>query len=134
MNGKRDETVDDAGSQKHQKKVKPNETVAVNGTKKQSEKSSPSERPNSNGTEKKDKTPNAKTKPASLREKLVESLKGSRFRFINEQLYKIPGQEAKKMFQEDPASFEAYHDGYRQQVEQWPMNPLDRMIKSILKM
>uniref|UniRef100_A0A8W7PWK8 Ribosomal RNA-processing protein 8 n=1 Tax=Anopheles coluzzii TaxID=1518534 RepID=A0A8W7PWK8_ANOCL len=134
VNGKRDETVDDAGSQKHQKKVKPNETVAVNGTKKQSENSSPSERPNSNGTEKKDKTPNAKTKPASLREKLVESLKGSRFRFINEQLYKIPGQEAKKMFQEDPASFEAYHDGYRQQVEQWPMNPLDRMIKSILKM
>ncbi|XP_309322.4 ribosomal RNA-processing protein 8 [Anopheles gambiae] len=134
VNGKRDETVDDAGSQKHQKKVKQNEIVAVNGTKKQSENSSPSEHPKSNGSEKKDKTPNAKTKPASLREKLVESLKGSRFRFINEQLYKIPGQEAKKMFQEDPASFEAYHDGYRQQVEQWPMNPLDRMIKSILKM
>ncbi|EAA05263.3 AGAP011327-PA, partial [Anopheles gambiae str. PEST] len=133
-NGKSDETVDDAGSQKHQKKVKPNETVTVNGTKKQSENSSPSEHPKSNGSEKKDKTTNAKVKPVSLREKLVESLKGSRFRFINEQLYKIPGQEAKKMFQEDPASFEAYHDGYRQQVEQWPMNPLDRMIKSILKM
>uniref|UniRef100_A0A182N3D2 Ribosomal RNA-processing protein 8 n=1 Tax=Anopheles dirus TaxID=7168 RepID=A0A182N3D2_9DIPT len=70
----------------------------------------------------------------NFRDKLIESLKGSRFRFINEQLYKMSGEEAKKLFQEDPTTFNAYHEGYRQQVEQWPMNPLNRMINSILKL
>uniref|UniRef100_A0A182Q7Q8 Ribosomal RNA-processing protein 8 n=1 Tax=Anopheles farauti TaxID=69004 RepID=A0A182Q7Q8_9DIPT len=73
-------------------------------------------------------------KSGSFRDRLVESLKGSRFRFINEQLYKMSGEEAKKLFQEDPSSFQAYHEGYRQQVEQWPMNPLNRIVKSILKL
>ncbi|XP_058118046.1 ribosomal RNA-processing protein 8 [Anopheles ziemanni] len=69
-----------------------------------------------------------------LRNKLVARLKGSRFRFINEQLYKTTGEEAKKLFQEDPDSFTAYHEGYRHQIAQWSMNPLDRIIKSIKKL
>uniref|UniRef100_A0AAG5DPA6 Ribosomal RNA-processing protein 8 n=1 Tax=Anopheles atroparvus TaxID=41427 RepID=A0AAG5DPA6_ANOAO len=70
----------------------------------------------------------------SLRDKLVERLKGSRFRYINEQLYKTTGEEAKKLFQEDPESFVAYHEGYRHQIVQWSMNPLDRIIKNIRKL
>lgn len=70
----------------------------------------------------------------SFRERLVESLKGSRFRFLNEQLYKCEGQEAKDMFEKDPQAFSAYHEGYRQQVSQWPSNPLDRIIKNIKKL
>lgn len=66
-----------------------------------------------------------------FREKLVENLKGSRFRFINELLYTRKGQDAIKIFKEDSDAFQTYHNGYRKQVEQWPINPLDRIIKSI---
>ena len=74
------------------------------------------------------------SKPLSYEEKLRESLKGSRFRFINEQLYTNPSAEAMKIFEEDESAFTAYHEGYRHQVNQWPMNPLDRLIKQINKM
>lgn len=62
---------------------------------------------------------------------LVDQLKASRFRFINEQLYTHTGNEAIDIFSEDPVAFSTYHEGYRQQVEQWPLNPLDRIIKSV---
>ncbi|XP_058067152.1 ribosomal RNA-processing protein 8 [Anopheles bellator] len=98
-----------------------------------------------NTTEHADKRTNGdlsdKTKPkkpvgtaTDLREKLLDQLKGSRFRFINEQLYKTTGEQAKKLFEEDPGSFEAYHDGYRHQIAQWSMNPLDRIIRNIRKL
>ncbi|XP_053669939.1 uncharacterized protein LOC128720302 [Anopheles nili] len=76
----------------------------------------------------------AARKPKNLKDTLMERLKGPRFRFINEQLYKTTGEQAKALFQEDPSSFDAYHEGYRLQVAQWPMNPLNRMIRSILKL
>lgn len=69
-----------------------------------------------------------------FRNRLVENLKGSRFRFINEQLYKCEGKDALKLFDEDKEAFLAYHEGYRQQVQRWPRNPLERMIKAIKKM
>lgn len=70
----------------------------------------------------------------TFREQLVANLKGSRFRFLNEMLYTTDGQNAANIFKEDPLAYKAYHDGYRQQVQQWPLNPLDRIIKSIRKM
>ncbi|XP_059609037.1 ribosomal RNA-processing protein 8 [Phlebotomus argentipes] len=69
-----------------------------------------------------------------LRERLIGSLKGSRFRFINEQLYTSQGKDALKIFEEDTTAFKVYHEGYRQQVEQWPLNPLDVLIKAVRKM
>lgn len=87
-----------------------------------------------NDTKQKLSVQDAPKEPASLREKLVERLKGSRFRFINEQLYKSTGEQAQQLFAEDPGSFAAYHEGYRHQIAQWSMNPLDRMIKSIRKL
>lgn len=71
---------------------------------------------------------------SSLSDKLKDSLKSSRFRFLNECLYKSESKEAVKMFKEDPDAFGVYHEGYRQQVENWPTNPLDRIIKSVRKM
>lgn len=71
---------------------------------------------------------------SSLSDKLKDSLKSSRFRFLNECLYKSQSSEAVKMFKEDPAAFDVYHEGYRQQVQNWPTNPLDRIIKSVRKM
>ncbi|XP_022900559.2 ribosomal RNA-processing protein 8 [Onthophagus taurus] len=70
----------------------------------------------------------------SLRERMMERLKSSRFRYINEELYTIEGKSAKDMFKKDPKAFQAYHEGYRQQVNKWPINPLDVIIKSIKKM
>jgi ribosomal RNA-processing protein 8 len=72
--------------------------------------------------------------PVSYQEQLRESLKGSRFRFLNEQMYKQSGKESMKLFQEDETAFEAYHEGYRQQIAQWPMNPLDRIINAIKRL
>lgn len=70
----------------------------------------------------------------SFRNKLIGNLKGSRFRFLNELMYTSEGSNSMKLFKDDRGAFAAYHDGYRQQVQQWPLNPLDRIIKSIKKM
>jgi len=55
------------------------------------------------------------------------------FRYINEQLYKSGGKDAKEYFEAEPEAFEAYHEGYQQQVQQWPINPLDVIIKALKK-
>lgn len=64
-------------------------------------------------------------------EDLADRLKASRFRFINEQLYTHESEEATEIMAQDSDAFTTYHEGYRKQVEQWPLNPLDRIIKSI---
>ncbi|KAJ8931778.1 hypothetical protein NQ314_015310 [Rhamnusium bicolor] len=71
-----------------------------------------------------------KNKPViSLRQKMLEKLKAARFRFLNEQIYTTDSKEAHKIFKSDPEAFRAYHEGYRQQVKTWPLNPLDVIIK-----
>ncbi|XP_060525536.1 uncharacterized protein LOC132701532 isoform X2 [Cylas formicarius] len=78
---------------------------------------------------------NKKNNPdLSLRQKMIERLESARFRFLNEQIYTVSGKEAEKIFKTDPEAFHAYHKGYQQQVSRWPMNPLDRIIKSISKL
>ncbi|XP_026284207.1 ribosomal RNA-processing protein 8 [Frankliniella occidentalis] len=72
-----------------------------------------------------------KNASTSLREKMTQQLKSSRFRWLNEQLYTTNSWEAMKYFKEDPDAFDAYHSGYRNQVAQWPVNPLDVIIQSI---
>ncbi|XP_075168345.1 ribosomal RNA-processing protein 8 [Haematobia irritans] len=70
----------------------------------------------------------------SFQAKLKEQLMGGRFRFINEQLYTMNSKKAEQLFKSDPEAFKAYHDGYRHQVEKWPLNPLTRIIKMIKKL
>ncbi|XP_017959885.1 ribosomal RNA-processing protein 8 [Drosophila navojoa] len=72
--------------------------------------------------------------PATLANKLQSELLGGRFRYINEQLYTMNSQKAEKLFKNDDEAFEAYHAGYRQQVEKWPTNPLARIIKIIKRL
>lgn len=87
-------------------------------------------------------TPEKKLKPkiqvpeslSSFGAKLRENLKGSRFRFINEQMYTQTGKESFEIFKEDPTAFEAYHEGYRHQIAKWPLNPLDRIINGIKRL
>lgn len=73
-------------------------------------------------------------KSQSLRERMVSQLRASRFRYLNEELYKNDSTVSKQMFKEDPEAFKAYHHGYQQQVSQWPLNPLSVIIASIKKM
>ncbi|EDV55180.1 ribosomal RNA-processing protein 8 [Drosophila erecta] len=70
---------------------------------------------------------------SSLASKLQSELLGGRFRYINEQLYSTTSRKAEALFRKDSSAFEAYHAGYRQQVEKWPTNPLNRIIKTIKK-
>lgn len=67
-------------------------------------------------------------------EKAMNRLKGSHFRFLNEKLYTSTGEEALHFFQDDPDSFQQYHNGFKQQVSKWPQNPLDTIIQDIQKM
>lgn len=71
---------------------------------------------------------------ASLRTKMLERLKAARFRFLNEQIYKTNSKETQKIFKTDPDAFKAYHEGYRNQVKKWPINPVNVIIKNIKKM
>jgi ribosomal RNA-processing protein 8 len=48
----------------------------------------------------------------SICDKLVAHMITSRFRYLNEKLYTSASKDAQKMFQQDPQSFYAYHQGY----------------------
>lgn len=56
-------------------------------------------------------------------QKAEKRLKGSRFRILNEKLYTACSEAAVQLFQADPAAFEEYHEGYREQMADWPENP-----------
>ena len=71
---------------------------------------------------------------SDLREKMLNKLKASRFRYLNEQLYMNESKNARKLFGSDRRAFEAYHEGYDLQVARWPINPLNLVIKSIKKL
>lgn len=77
---------------------------------------------------KKVKTSNKKSSDA-LEDKLVTKLKGSRFRYINEQLYTCNSKEAQNLFDNDPEAFHVYHQGFLSQVKKWPVKPLDQIIQ-----
>ena len=66
-----------------------------------------------------------------LQQKFQKKLEGARFRALNEQLYSSKGEESFNNFQDDPELFEIYHEGFREQVKSWPVNPLDMIIEWI---
>jgi len=59
-------------------------------------------------------------------------LAGARFRWLNEQLYKAHGNEALRMFQDQPDLFEAYHKGFEAQAALWPLKPVDHIAAQLL--
>jgi len=67
----------------------------------------------------------------SLGERMKEKLCAARFRHLNEQLYVSSGDAAYKLMQDDPDGFTVYHQGFQKQVEKWPENPLDRVMKYV---
>ena len=63
--------------------------------------------------------------------KLSKKLEGGQFRWINEKLYTSESEEALKMFSKEPKLFEIYHKGFESQVQHWPENPVDLMIRYV---
>lgn len=62
---------------------------------------------------------------------VVSRLDGAHFRYLNEKLYTTSSAEAKAMFDEDVNAFHAYHKGFVQQVEKWPLNPVENVIMDL---
>ncbi|ODV88197.1 hypothetical protein CANARDRAFT_192706 [[Candida] arabinofermentans NRRL YB-2248] len=71
------------------------------------------------------------TKLTPLQQKMMAKLSGSRFRWINEQLYTIKSQEALNLIKDQPELFDEYHKGFRSQVQSWPENPVDIFVSQI---
>ncbi|KAI8381571.1 methyltransferase-domain-containing protein [Radiomyces spectabilis] len=69
-----------------------------------------------------------------LQRKMKEKLSGARFRWLNEQLYTTKGDEAFNLFQEKPELFNEYHEGFRHQVESWPVNPVNVIVSQLEKL
>lgn len=70
------------------------------------------------------KKKNAKNSLTSKMEDMSNRLKGSRFRWLNDQLYHTSGEDALDLFQKDPSLAQVYHEGYRAQRAKWPSDPL----------
>ncbi|KAI3404515.2 RRP8 [Candida oxycetoniae] len=73
------------------------------------------------------RTPQTKLTP--LQQKMMSKLSGSRFRWINEQLYTTTSEEALRLIREQPGLFDEYHQGFRSQVSSWPENPVDVFVE-----
>uniref|UniRef100_A0A7S1TX81 Ribosomal RNA-processing protein 8 n=1 Tax=Phaeomonas parva TaxID=124430 RepID=A0A7S1TX81_9STRA len=62
---------------------------------------------------------------------MQKRLQGSKFRMLNERLYTSRGDDSLEYFSENAHFFDLYHEGFREQVEKWPQNPLDLIVRDI---
>mmetsp|Transcript_15011 Transcript_15011/g.37803 ORF Transcript_15011/g.37803 Transcript_15011/m.37803 type:complete len:356 (-) Transcript_15011:947-2014(-) len=75
--------------------------------------------------------PNNGKKKNSIQEAFKARLAGSRFRILNEELYTTTSSTSYDKFKANPELFEQYHEGFRHQVESWPENPVDVIVRSL---
>ena len=66
---------------------------------------------------------------SSFVDKMRAKLSGGQFRMLNERLYTTTGDEGLALVRGAPELFEAYHAGFRAQVESWPTKPVDVIAK-----
>ncbi|CEP63316.1 25S rRNA (adenine645-N1)-methyltransferase LALA0_S07e07360g [Lachancea lanzarotensis] len=86
--------------------------------------------PASKVTKKQSDDGSASKKPlTALQQKMLTKLSGSRFRWINEQLYTTSSNSALDLIKKQPQLFDEYHDGFRSQVQSWPENPVDVFVE-----
>ena len=74
-----------------------------------------------------------KGKLTALQAKMKAKLTEGNFRWLNERLYTTESRSAVDLFGKDPELFDTYHDGFRSQVEKWPVNPLDLIVRHVCK-
>lgn len=72
-----------------------------------------------------------KGQSSALRKTFQDRLSGSRFRILNEELYTNTSITSFRRFQQNPALFDEYHEGFRHQVEQWPINPVSVLVENL---
>lgn len=72
------------------------------------------------------------SKLTPLQRKMLSKLSGSRFRWINEQLYTTDSKSALEMIKKQPELYEEYHKGFASQVESWPENPVDVFTRELV--
>lgn len=70
---------------------------------------------------------------SALQESFKARLSGSRFRLLNEELYTTTSSTAFERFSAHPELYDEYHDGFRSQVEHWPVNPVDVIVGRLKK-
>eukprot|EP00339_Tiarina_fusa_P023240 CAMPEP_0117069268 /NCGR_PEP_ID=MMETSP0472-20121206/48575_1 /TAXON_ID=693140 ORGANISM="Tiarina fusus, Strain LIS" /NCGR_SAMPLE_ID=MMETSP0472 /ASSEMBLY_ACC=CAM_ASM_000603 /LENGTH=369 /DNA_ID=CAMNT_0004791721 /DNA_START=145 /DNA_END=1254 /DNA_ORIENTATION=+ len=73
-----------------------------------------------------------KPKTSTLQDAFKARLSGSRFRILNEELYTTTSKESFDRFSSNPELFEQYHEGFRHQVESWPVNPVDVIVRWLI--
>ena len=71
---------------------------------------------------------------SSLQQAFKARLSGSRFRVLNEELYTNTSSSSFERFHNDPMLFDEYHQGFRRQVEHWPVNPVDVIVASLKRL
>ena len=69
---------------------------------------------------------------STLQKSFLERLTSSRFRELNEELYTQSSQRSFQQFTSNPELFEQYHVGFRKQVKEWPVNPIDVIYKKVV--
>lgn len=74
------------------------------------------------------------TPSSALQKAFQERLTGSRFRILNEELYTSTSTTAFQRFQQNPSLFDEYHEGFRHQVEQWPINPVTIIVEQLTQL
>jgi ribosomal RNA-processing protein 8 len=80
-------------------------------------------------------SPHAATGPrkSALQQAFMARLSGSRFRILNEELYTTTSSNAFERFSLHPELYDEYHDGFRSQVQHWPVNPVDVIVGRLKK-
>lgn len=73
----------------------------------------------------------SKSTTSSLQQSFKARLMGSRFRILNEELYTTTSSTAFDRFSSNPELYEQYHEGFRHQVEQWPVNPVTTIVNRL---
>jgi SAM-dependent methyltransferase len=73
----------------------------------------------------------SKAPTSSLQQSFKARLTGSRFRILNEELYTTTSSTAFDRFSSNPELYEQYHEGFRHQVEQWPVNPVTTIVNRL---
>ena len=68
-------------------------------------------------------------RPTSILASFKQKLQGSKFRWLNEQLYTSTSQSSCCLMERNPEYFDQYHAGYREQTKSWPVRPVDRAIQ-----
>ena len=126
-------TKDSNGKQKESStKLSVNEKTAIGSSSSSSSNEPNSSKPSPSQQPKLKITLPKSSQMSTLQRTFLERLTSSRFRELNEELYTHSSQHSFEYFTKNPELFDQYHVGFRKQVCEWPVNPVDVIYKKIV--